>query len=538
MSTDTDTTDRHAGTPTATSTVLSLVAGLCVVGLLRWQAGLALAPMLVGSGGALCFAVGLWLVGQDRWGPIAPVLAGLLALPVALGVFVAVFGTALVLASASLPVGSAAALSVLTLTVIARVGIVAGCVFAVLGLALGVRNVVDADTVSAYFQVCVQTAVVPGLVGVVLAGSAVLSLLGGGVGTVGVLDGIGRWLFAPNRLRTHVGTLLALVAVASLTLRAAIRALPVAELFGDGGAGETDLSRLDQLQSALGLGAVTAGLLCAPAVATETLFQPVEIQRLLGMGLYTTVAGLSAAQLLRSLLVLTAVGSTGILAASVALKRAATSSGRTTLRRAGPFVAGGLLTAAGVTFGRPLVDAFVAAVGVRLPAPFDDVFFESTSEVVATFGASTLVVVATTFLLVATVVFVVFFRLAVFTGYLSAETAGYSLASAGLFVAAAFAGTVVTEAWVLFAALVGVFFVWDMGQYGTTMGTEVGRNASTRDAELVHAGGTLAVGAAGVGAAYALQRALAAGTVGGVQIAVVALVGVLAGIVFLVTALR
>ncbi len=538
MSTDIDTTNHRTGTPTRTSTALSLVVGLAVVGLLLWRVDLVLGPVVVGSLGALCFAAGLWLVTLDRWVPVARGLAGLLALPVALGFVVATLGIVLLLASTFLPVDGPAALSLLSLTVVTRVGVVAGCVFAVLGILLGVRNIVDKESVTAYFWVSVQTAVVPGVVGTFFAVGAVLTRQELGVGGNRFFGEFVRWVFVPGRLQTHVGTVLLLVALAATAVRAAVDALPIAELVGDSGTGETDHWRISRLRRTLELLALGTVALAGLAFLVETIRRPIELQQLLGLGLYGMLTDLSTAPGLRSILVLTIIAATLVWLSGVGLQRVATSSTRNTLRHVGPVAAGGLVTVGSIAFGQPIVETVINEVGRRLPTPFDDVFFTTATDVVGFFGASPLVLTAAFLLLGSTVSLLLWFRLVVFAGYLSDESAGYSLASGGLFVAAAFAGTLATEAWVLFAALVGVFFVWDMGRYGTTMGNEIGRHASTRDAELVHAGGTLAVGLLGVGAAYGIQRLLTIRVVEQTPTAIVALVGALVGIIFLVTALR
>jgi hypothetical protein len=538
MSTDIDTTTHSTGTPTRTSTALSLVAGLAVVALLIWQVGLVLAPVVVGSLGALCFAVGLGLVGLDRFEPLARTLAGLLAVPVALGLLFATGGTTLLLFSQFFPVQDGATLSLLTLTLITQVGVVAGCVFAILGIMLGVRNVVDGEALQTQFWVTVQTAVVPAVVGVFLATAAVLARQNAFAIDIGIVDGIVRWLFVPSRLQTHLATALFLGALTLGTLRAAVGALPIAELVGDSGTGETDHDRVDTLRSLLGRASLLSGLLTLLAAAGEVVFPPLRLQRVLGLGLYRTLVNLSTAPGLRLLLILTTVVATATWLVVYLLRRLAANSTRDVATRVGPFGGGVAVTLACLVVGRPVVDTTISQVGARLPSPFDDTFFRYARDIVDFFGAPTLVMMAVTLLLGVALGLILFFRFAVLAGYLSDETAGYSLASGGLFVAAAFAGVLVTQAWVLFAALVGSFFVWDMGRYGTTMGAEMGRGAETRDAELVHAGGTLSVGLLGVGGAYGIQRLLDSGSIQQTPTAIVALVGVLAGIVFLVTALR
>lgn len=538
MNTDLDTTDHGTGTPTRTSTVLSLLAGLLVIGLVVSKVDRLLLPVIVGSVGALSLAASLWLVSRDRWEATARIVAGLLTVPVSLGLLGATAGAALVAAGALFPVSSTASLSIASLQLVTQVGIVGGCVFAILGISLGIRNVVDRESLGAHYWLSVQTGLVPTLVGGVLVVGAFLTRSGGNrLGTT-VVDPFLRWLLAPSQLQTHLATLLFLVTLLVVALRAAIGALPIAELLADSGTGVTEERRVAQLRSVLGWTALVTGLATLLALGLEVALEPGEFQQLVGPGLYELLRGLSTAPAVRTVVLLGLVVSAGTYGAVYVLRRVAKNSANAVLYRTGPFLAGGVITLTGITFARPLVNSTIRTVGTQLPGPFSTVFFRYAYEVVGFFGASALVVVATTMLITMTVLLTLLVRFAVFAGYLSDEMAGYSLASGGLLIAASFAGTLVTDPWIVFVTLVGSLFVWDMGRYGTTLGHEVGRNAPTRNAELVHAGGTITVGLLGVGAAYGLQRLLAVGSVQNSPTTVVALMGVLAGIVFLVTALR
>jgi uncharacterized membrane protein len=102
----------------------------------------------------------------------------------------------------------------------------------------------------------------------------------------------------------------------------------------------------------------------------------------------------------------------------------------------------------------------------------------------------------------------------------------------------AFAGTVAAPAWLVFGGLVASLFVWDAGRYGTVLGREIGRRAPTSEAELVHAGGTLAVGALGTVGAVALGSGLGPEGLTPSSTTLLALAGALAGVVLLVAALR
>lgn len=532
-----DTTDQ-VGRPTRTSSALAAVAGLGVVGLLVWQVEAVFLPVAVGAVGAGCLAASLWLVSWERWEPAARGIAGLLTVPIAAGLFATTLVTVLLTAESFLPLSSSASVSLLSLTLVTRAVVVWGAVTAVLGIMLGVRNVVDRETLSAHYWLSVQTGLLPAVVGALFVTGAFLTQTGELTVFSGLVDPFLTWLFVPGQLRTHLAPALMLTGLAAWALMAAVDSLPLAELLGDSGTGQTEDRRISTVLSVLWRTGILAILGFLGAFFLETVLPPTRLEGILGPGLYQLLVDLSTGPGLRLLLV-------GVIAVSVAvagtvalLRQLARGSSRAVLYRTGPFVAGGAITVAGLVFARPVVPATIGTVGSQLPDPFDDIFFSYARELVNVFGAPTLLIVALALLVAVTAAVALLFRAVVFAGYLSDESAGYSLASAGLFVAAAFTGTLVSRPWLVFAALVGSLFVWDMGRYGTTLGSEMGRHAPTRDVELVHAGGTLAVGGLAVGAAYGIDRLFDSGIVEGSSTAVAALVGVLAGVVLLVTALR
>lgn len=527
------------GRPTRTSTAITGFVTAVIVVVLLGEVQLVW-PALVGSIGAACFAVSLVLVSLDRAETIASVVASVLTVAVAVGFLVGTLGTVLVLLGAFFPVESDAALATRSLLLVSRVGIVVGCLFAVLGVLLGLRNVVDKPTLSSYFWLGAKTSLVPALVGITMVASAYLTNTGAEQPALlaSLPDALGRWLLSPGSAQTHLATLALLCAVATLGVRAAIGALPVAELLADSGGGETREHRVDQLRTSLGwVGA--AALAAVPVVfVTEFVVGPTALRSTLGTALYRTLASLSTAPLLRLLFVAAAVLSVPTVAAVRLLRRAAQGSVTGFVYRVGPFVGGSVVTAGAIVLARPVLDGLVGWIAAQLPGPLSPAFQESTTALVDFFGPAALVVLLTAFLVAVTATVVLVFRVAVFAGYLSAETAGYSLAAGGLFVATAFAGTVGASPWLVFGGLVGAFLVWDTGRYGTTLGNEIGRQAPTSTAELVHAGGTLAVGLVGAGLAYGISVVMRDGLGSGSTTAVVALMGVLVGIVFLVAALR
>ncbi len=537
MSTELDTADHGTRLPTRTSTVLSVVVGLGVIGLLCWQIPLVVGPVIAGSVGALCLAASLWLVGRDRWGVLARAGAGLLTLPVTLGLFAALIGTVLAAVDMFLPVRGPTTISLLSLTLVTHVGVVVGCVLAVLGLTLGVRNVIDGQRLADHYWLTIQTALVPATIGALLATGAFLTKNTTSLDTAIVGDTLG-WLFAPGTGQTHLMSSLALVAIMLAAVRAVVDALPVAELLADSGTGETEQHRVSQLLDILGRAALLTGVAALIALSAELLFPPTEFRRAVSYETYQLLVDLSTIPLVRFSAVAVSVLCLGIVGVVSLLQRLAANSADSVLQRVGPFGAGILLAATSLTIGGPLLENSVRNIGRALPSPASSIFFGHARELLYFFGPPTLALLFGALLVAVAATMLLVLRFAVFAGYLSDETAGYSLASGGLIVAAAFAGTIVSAPWVLFTALVGGLFVWDMGRYGTTLGKEIGRHAPTRDTELVHAGGTLAVGLVGAGSAYAIQRLLSADIVQDSPAAVVALAGVLAGIVLLVAALR
>lgn len=535
-----DTTVR-TGTPTRTSTAAAVGVALLVIAALLAQVDLVVVPALVGAAGACTFAASLWLVSLDDWETVTAILASLLTVPVALGLTVGTLGTVLTLVGAFFPVQNTAALSVRSLLLISRVGIVIGCLFAVLGVLLGIRNVVDAESLTDYYWLTLKTGVVPGLTGGVLIIGAFLA--GGGqiAGHGGVWGfvpaDLGRWLLAPTG-GLHLATLFGLLALAVLSVRAAIGSLPVAELLADRGAGETEERRVEQVRSVLGWLVTVALFGFLVALVAEFSMDGATLRDALGPSVYRPLATLSTAPLVRSLLVLAIGVALPTVAAVRVLRRAARSSVESFLQRIGPFIGGAVVTAIAFSTARQVLAALVEWTASQLPGAFGTTFQTTADQFAGFFGAPALVVTLAAVLVAVTATVVLVFRFAVFAGYLSQQTAGYSLAAGGLFVATAFAGTVGAPAWLVFGGLVGSLFVWDVGQYGTTLGEEIGRHAPTRDAELVHAGGTLAVGLFGTAVAYGVGTLFESGGAGTASTDVVALLGVLVGIVFLVTALR
>lgn len=108
-----------------------------------------------------------------------------------------------------------------------------------------------------------------------------------------------------------------------------------------------------------------------------------------------------------------------------------------------------------------------------------------------------------------------------------AVTAGCGL----LFVGILHAGAAGAGPEPLLVGTVGAVVAWDVGDNAIGLGRQLGRAADTRNAELVHAAASLAVGGATAGVGYGVYLAAAAGQ------PLTALVFLLLGAVVLVSAL-
>ena len=540
---DTDVARRHEDRtlPTRTSVAIVVVGTVGLVAVLLGRVGPALVPALVAIAGALALAGGFWAVSSERFRTVGQVAGGLLAFPVGAGFVIGVVGTALVLVEVYFPVPDAGLIAVNALLLVSRLAIVVGCVLATLGAVLGVRSVVDPATLSRYYWTVLRTGTVPLAVTATAAGGAVLSELrpgAAGVTPAGVVTGLLGWLAAPGP-GLHVASFFLAVSVAAMAVRAAVDSLPVAELVADSGAGEPGARRVRTVrQWLLYAGVATLGLALAGLYVDVQFRTPARLAAAVGPGIADPLAGLTGAAVLRAPLVAVGLAAAAVVAAVWALRRVARASLTAAVRRAGPVIVGGVLALGALALAGPAFDWLVAEVTGRLPSVFAAEFRSIAGSVRTFYGPGTVVLGVMTACLVVAGLLVLAARLLLWLGYLSRRRAGFALASAGLFLATVFAGTLETPAPLVFGGLVVSLLVWDAGEYGTTLGEEVGRRARTRSGELVHVGGTLAVGLAGVGAALAAQALLAGRAVDHSPAVTAGLVAALVGALLLVAALR
>lgn len=536
-----DAVAEHEDGPTRASTLLALLVTVVPAAVLATRVGPTRSAALAGTGAAL-FACSLWLVGRERWRTVALAAAGFLALFVGVTFTVAVGFAALGLVGSLFPATDAAQVPERGLAVVAGTLAVAGAAVAMVGGATTVGNVLRADTAKAHATLSVKTFLVP----FAAAAVALLSrLLGRAEGTAlveaytAVVDsaaGAFAALVAPTPGRTHLLTLCVLLVATGALASRALGALPLSELLED----RTDASHDRAVRRVrVWLRRLTAvALLALPVVLLELALSQPAIESLLGSAAYGAIASVSGSHLLRSLLLVALAFAATVLAGTWALRRAARADPVDVVVAVTPFVGGVAVVGIVLAVHEPALATTVAFVAERLPEPFAGVFREHVAAVVDYYGSAAVALGAASVLVGMTALLSALLALIIATGYLPDRVAAPALASAGLFAAAAFAAPAGVAPPFVVAGVVASVLAWDAGEYGVTLGREIGRAADTRGTELVHASGTLAVGVACALATAGLYAAATAAPVASLPTVPFALVGALMGLVVLLAALR
>jgi len=530
--------------PTGTSTGIVAGVTLLLVALLLWAVPAMIEPTLIGVVGAGCLTASLWLVRTAASESRAAFLAGGLTVPAASGLIGGASVAALLVTSRLFPVPSGEQVSVSFLVIAGNVGVFLGCVLALLGLALGSRNVIGDETLEDFVSVGLHTGVAPVAAATLLLASAVLS--GGEADGPGLPDLHLSVLLAPSGSGLYLADFLLLLGVAAGTVAAALKLLPVAELLADTGRGQTADRRVTWAYYLLVGGGTVAVFLGLVALPIELTLSPEELRSLLGGGLFDLFRGVATFGLLRLLLVgVTALAAVGLVVGAVA--RTLSRDGRWTAGpgqesalpdRSGPAGAGVLVTVLAIAVADDAYDGIVNGVADQLPAVMASELRETAGDVAIVYGEPTFVVLLAAALIGAVVGLAQLLRVATGVGYLSTETTGYSLSSGGLFVGVVFAATLEVPTWLVLGGIVGSLLVWDAGRFGTVLGREIGSGSDTRSIELVHAGGTALVGLAGAAVAAVVAAQFQGGVVAESSLATVALLLVVVGTLAFAAALR
>jgi hypothetical protein len=540
--------DEHDGTdgsktnwaPTTASAALALLGTAGGVAGLSAAVGVAKGAAAAAAG-AVCLAAALWLLTWNRWRVPATLAATLLLVPAGAGIAAGVGYESLVAFAAAFPASSPTRVIGETLRIVGVMAVLWGSTVAVFGAAASVRDVATSWTLSECFDAAVRVLALPLALFLALAGHALVTNLEVGVaGMVGDLASSATdWLLAPAGDGIHLLSFGLLAAAATFTAFRALSGLPTEELAGEAEIGDVKVADVAAaLQRTLGR-LIALGVIALPvAFLVETAVTDAVVERELPAPAWEFLVALTGSPGLRSLLWWVALGAGALALLAALVRRSSRASAQAVLVGYTPFLSGMAVVAAVDAVHRPLLDALLAFVAGRLDAPLAGRFRSLSEGVVTFYGGETVVLGLTAGVLLLAVACVFALRVGFALGFVADRSAGPALAGGGLFVAAAFAGTVSAPTWLVLAALVAALVVWDAGEFATTLGSEVGRRAPSRRVELLHGLAALAVGVGGALAAGALARGLPAGRSGELGDLSVALFGAIAGVVLLVTALR
>ncbi|UPV73664.1 hypothetical protein M0R89_14090 [Halorussus limi] len=526
--------------PTTTSTAVALLATAGGVAGLSAAAGVAKGAVAAAAG-AVCLAAALWLLTWDRWRAPATLAASLLLVPAGAGIAAGVGYESLVAFAASFPASSPTRVVGETLRIVGVMAVLWGSTVAVFGAAASVRGVATSRTVSRCLDAANRVVALPVALFLALAGHALVTNFEVGLaGMVGdFASAATEWLLAPSGDGTHLLSLGLLAAAATFAGYVALRDLPTEELAGEAELGDVRIADLAAgLRRTLGRLVGLAAVALPVAFLVETAISESVVESALPGAVWNLLVALTGSAALRTLLWWSALVAGALALVAALVRRSSRASTRELLVGYAPFLAGGAVVAAAGAVHRPLLDALVGFVAGRLDAPLAGQFRTLSENVVTFYGGETVVLGLTAGVSLLAVAGVAALRVAFALGFATDRAAGPALAGGGLFVAAAFAGTLSTPTWLVLAALVAALAVWDAGEFAATLGSEVGRRAATRRVELLHGLGALGVGVCGALAAGALSWGLPAGRSGELDGLSVALLAAVAGVVLLVTALR
>lgn len=468
-----------------------------------------LGQVAVGAVGALSLAGALLALDHDRFEPVAVALAALVLPLVGASLLVGIGDTVADQFRGQLPLGSSM--------------VVAGATVAVFGAVTAARDALRREIVVRTVKIAITATAV---VASVLCVLATLYLTPTGQQVESAFGTAGDVVFDPVAGRVHLGVFLGLVVLAVAGLRAALTGLPVAELLGH---------RVDAVQrERLRVLERTARYLAAPLLVLAGLLAVVEQLEApyagLPAGVTDLLGWLTGSGLVRWVVVLVAaVAWTGALVGWL-VRRTYRFAGEDTLVSVAPYASGAAIVIATALFERSIVSTLRQELLVRVPAEARPRFREIAGIVVDFYGERILALTAVVVVLVTAILVLAVLALVLALGVAPRRATGAALASGGVFTTAAFAAVIVGSLPLGLVGVVAGLLVWDAGEFGATLGVEIGTDTPTARTELVHAGGTVLVGVLAGVVALAMSgftEGLDAGTVPVVPALVLALIGTL-----------
>lgn len=501
--------------PTRFSTAVVVAVTVLTTAVLTVSVGLT-QRVLYGVAGGLLLAGVLWVFAHERWTAAGGALAAVVFPVVGLALLTGTGYTVAAQLRDALPIGS--------------VFLVAGATIAVFGAIVAVRDVLEKETLLRCLGSGLRTTIV--VTGATTAAALLQFAPLGRQISVGLQSTL-SWLFTPAA-GVPLASFLLLVLGSVYGLRGAVLALPIDELLGDSIDPDTRawLADLDRWLSVVSipLAIVTVlTVLVELALPAPYAWLPAGVRALVG--------GLTGIAPLRWLLGLIAAVSLTVAGTVWFVRTTYRSSNEDALAVIVPYLSGGVLAVAATLWHGPFLSALTGRIEHRLPAQLIGPFEQLVASMLDIFGGELLALIVLTSLLLVTLVVVVGLLVVVLLGILREDAGGASLAAAGLLTAAGFGAVLGVGLPVTLSAVVASLLVWDAGEFGVTLGNELGSRTSAIRTELAHGGGTVLVGVAAIGLGIGVDIVASDVEVGS-TVATTALLGAIAGALLLVIASR
>ncbi|WP_123537119.1 DUF7519 family protein [Halosimplex salinum] len=527
--------------PSRVSAAIVLVVSMVAAVALMAQVGPTLS-VVVAVVDAAAFAGSLWLVGRDRWRTLATTTAGVLALFVGAGFAFAVGYTFLALVASLFPVASIDQIRPRGLRIVSASLVVLGGTVAAVGALSTLSDALHPERAWAHAKLTVKTFVVPLLVAALVLLSTLLDRLGetGDTPVLGgpadALGGVLDAFLSPVPGRTHLLTFSLLLGAAAVAVARGVRSLPAEELSTPRTDDRVERALESVRAAARRIAVVTAFVL--PVTLVEVVVQPADLRALVTPPVYGLLTAVTASGVLRLLLVGAVVLGGGAVATTVLLRRTVRTEARDVALALTPFLGGATVVALAVALHGAVLPPTLEFVTAALPGEFATAFSRQSGAIVEFYGSLAVVVTVAAMLVGMTALLSLTLALVSAVGALPETAPAPALAAAGTFVAAAFAAGAGVGAPLVLGGLVASIVVWDAGEFGATLGREIGPSADTTGPEFVHVGASVAVGALGALGAVAVHRVSTAATLTDVTTIPFALAVVVAGLLLLVVALR
>lgn len=458
----------------------------------------------------------VWLIGRERFSAVGTLL-GVAAAPLSGGLLLAGVGYSLIAQLAgSAPQG----------TVFVGLSVV----LAAFGAASIPSDSVDRERVSAASRST--------LVGAVLLLGVAGALIGNAIRREEEMEPFAALplpetvpeLIPEATLVPPLGSFLLITSLSLLALRAALAALPVAELLDDR-AGDDDaaIRAFERVQAALGratIGVVVGILL----VGARVLLGPVYADLWASLPSFVAglLGGLARSSVLHWLAVRLLVVGAGVVVSVRLIRRLHHAGIRKHLGKVA-VVAGVALSLAGGWFGHDLIlNTLTGRLETALPGSVASVVLEQADTVIEYYSGEVVALGLVALGGATAALSLGLLRLGTILRVVPARHSGHGIASAGLLAAGGFAAALGAPVLESMGALVGAVVVWDLGRFGVGLGQDVGRRAPSLPVQFVRVLTAVLIG--GVTAAFGLAAVsttpVAIGSASAAAVALFAAVGV------------